>query len=77
MLKIRLFYKPMEEALSKIHLELNRDYMKKVLPALANEVSKAIIAKYDAETLLKNRESVSIEIKQLLITRAAVFNLIL
>lgn len=37
--------------------------MKKVLPSLANEVSKAIIAKYDAETLLKNRESVAIEIK--------------
>ena len=49
--------------LSKIHLELNRDYMKKVLPALANDVSKSIIAKYDAETLLKNRESVSNEIK--------------
>jgi prohibitin 1 len=51
--------------------------MKKVLPALANEVSKSIIAKYDAETLLKNRESVSNEIKELLITRAGVFNLIL
>ncbi len=51
--------------------------MKKVLPALANEVSKTVIAKYDAETLLKNREAVSTEIKQLLITRAGVFNLIL
>ncbi len=77
MLKIRLFYKPIEEFLPKIHLELNRDYMKKVLPALANEVSKAIIAKYDAETLLKNRESVSIEIKTLLMQRAKVFNLVL
>ena len=77
MLKIRLFYKPIESALSQIHLQLNRDYMKKVLPALANEVSKAIIAKYDAETLLKNREAVSTEIKQMLITRAIVFNLIL
>jgi hypothetical protein len=37
--------------------------MKKVLPALANEVSKTVIAKYDAETLLKNREAVSTEIK--------------
>ncbi len=70
MLKIRLFYKPIEEFLPKIHLELNRDYMKKILPALANEVSKTIIAKYDAETMLKNRESVSNEIKNMLIARA-------
>lgn len=63
MLKIRLFYRPIEDQIPKIHLELNKDYMKKILPALANEVSKAIIAKYDAETLLKNREAVSTEIK--------------
>ena len=67
----------MEQSLAKIHLELNRDYMKKVLPALTNEISKAIIAKYDAEQLLKNRESVSIEIKNELINRAKVFNLVL
>ncbi len=41
--------------------------MKKVLPALTNEVSKAVIAKYDAESLLKNRENVSVEIKKELI----------
>ena len=51
--------------------------MKKILPALANEVSKAIIARYDAETLLKQREQVSIEIKNELINRAKVFNLLL
>lgn len=76
-LKIRLFYRPLEDAIPKIHLELNRDYMKKVLPSLANEVSKSIIAKYDAETLLKSREAVAIEIKHLLITRAKVFNIVL
>lgn len=51
--------------------------MKKVLPALTNEVSKAVIAKYDAESLLKNREHVSVEIKNELINRARVFNLVL
>lgn len=49
--------------------------MKKVLPALTNEVSKAVIAKYDAESLLKNRENVSVEIKKELINWAKVFNL--
>jgi len=49
LLKIRLFYKPVEKMLPKIHLDLNRDYMNKVLPALGNEVSKAVVARYDAE----------------------------
>ena len=53
----------MEKFLPKIHLDLNRDYMKKTLPALSNEVSKAVIARYDAEHLLKNREKVAKEIK--------------
>lgn len=76
-LKIRLFYRPIEEFLPKIHLELNRDYMKKTLPALGNEVSKVVIARYDAEHLLKNREKVANEIKEELMKRAKFFNLIL
>lgn len=59
--------------LPKIHLDLNRDYMNKTLPALGNEVVKAVIARYDAEHLLKNREKVASEIKEELITRAKVF----
>lgn len=39
----------MEKFIPKIHLDLNRDYMKKVLPGIGNEVSKAVIARYDAE----------------------------
>lgn len=59
--------------LPKIHLDLNRDYMNKTLPALGNEVVKAVIARYDAEHLLKNREKVASEIKEELTTRAKVF----
>lgn len=56
--------------LPKIHLDLNKDYMNKILPALGNEVSKAVIARYDAEQLLKNREKISNEIKEELMARA-------
>ena len=59
--------------LPKIHLDLNRDYMNKTLPALGNEVVKAVIARYDAEHLLKNREKVANEIKEELTARAKVF----
>jgi prohibitin 1 len=67
----------MEKMLPKIHLDLNRDYMNKTLPALGNEVSKAVIARYDAEHLLKNREKVANEIREELTARAKVFHLIL
>ena len=67
----------MEKFLPKIHLDLNRDYMRKVLPGLGNEVSKAVIARYDAEHLLKNREKVANEMKEELIRRAKAFYIFL
>lgn len=61
--------------LPKIHLDLNRDYMNKTLPALGNEVAKAVIARYGAEHILKNREKISNEIKEELTSRAKVFHI--
>ena len=76
-LKLRLFYKPVEKMLPKIHLDLNRDYMNKVLPGIGNEVAKAVVARYDAESLLRNRERVANEIKEELVARAKNFYIIL
>ena len=67
----------MEKFLPKLHLELNWDYVRKVLPGLGNEVSKAVIARYDAEHLLKNREKIANEIKEELTRRAKSFYIIL
>lgn len=67
----------MEKFLPKLHLELNRDYVRKVLPGLGNEISKAVIARYDAEHLLKNREKIANEIKEELTRRAKSFYIIL
>ena len=75
--KLKIFYRPREEAIPEIHLQLNRDYMNKILPAIGNEISKAILAKYTAEETLKNREQVSIEIKTSLIERAKNYNIVL
>jgi prohibitin 1 len=77
MLKIRFFFRPIEKFIPKIHLDLNKDYMNKILPAIGNEVAKAVIARYDAEHLLKNREKISKEIKDELVSRAKVFMIIL
>ena len=76
-LKIRFFFRPIEKFLPKLHLDFNKDYMNKILPAIGNEVAKAVIARYDAEHLLKNREKVSKEIKDELVSRAKVFLIVL
>lgn len=75
--KLKIFYRPIEKAIPDIHLTLNRDYMNKILPAIGNEVSKAILAKYTAEETLKNREKVSLEVKEALIKRAKTHNIVL
>lgn len=75
--KIRIFYRPLENFLPKIHLDYNKDYMNRILPSIGNEVLKAIIAQYDAEHLLKNREKVSKEIRDVLTVRAQNFDIVL
>ena len=57
----------MEKFIPKIHLDLNKDYANKILPAIGNEVLKTVIAQFDAELLLKNREKISKEIKDVLV----------
>ena len=51
--------------------------MNKILPAIGNEVSKAILAKYTAKETLRNREQVSHEIREALMLRATNYNIIL
>ena len=61
------FKRPAEQFLPKIHIDLNRDYMNRILPAIGNEVLKSVVAQYDAEQLLKNREKIAKEIKDSLV----------
>lgn len=76
-IKIRIFYRPEESFLPKIHLDYNKDYVNRIIPAIGNEVLKAVFAQYDAEHLLKNREKVSKEIRDALTVRARNFHIIL
>lgn len=76
-IKIKIFYKPDEKYLKTIHLDLNKDYAGKVLPSIGNEVLKAVIARYDADELLKQREKISGEIKEGLTNRANEYHIVL
>lgn len=75
-LRIRILYKPLEKYLPKIHLDYTKDYANKLLPSIGNEVLKQVIANYDVDQLLKQRELVSNEIKAKMVARAKDYHII-
>lgn len=75
--KARIFYRPQEKHLPKIHLDFNKDYVTRILPAIGNEVLKAVVAQYDAEHLLRSREKVAKEIRDGLTARAKNYHIVL
>ena len=76
-LDLRILYRPDIEYLNTLYLNLGRDYDERILPSIANEVLKSIIAQYNAEQLLTHREQVSKEIREKLTQRASEFHIIL
>ncbi|OMJ93378.1 hypothetical protein SteCoe_3617 [Stentor coeruleus] len=76
-LDLRILYHPEVEYLNTLYLNLGRDYDDRILPSIANEVLKSVIAQYNAEQLLTHREHVSREIRERLTQRASEFHIIL
>lgn len=74
---LRILYRPDPERLRKIFLELGLNYQERVLPSITNEVLKSVIARYNADQLLTQREKVSAEIMRELTLRAKEFNIII
>lgn len=74
-LTLRVLSKPDKERLPMIYSRLGQDWDERVLPSIANEVLKAIVAQYNAEQLLTQRESVSRQIRETLTARAKQFNI--
>ena len=72
----RVLYKPDATKLANICRRLGVNYAEKIMSPLVKEVSKAIIAQYDAQQLLSQREQVSKDIKLALAKRLGSFHVL-
>lgn len=56
---------------------LYADFDVRVMPSIVNEVTKAVVAQYNASELLTKRDLVSTQIRQMLVKRSADFCILL
>lgn len=74
-LSLRLLYRPNEARLPVLHQTLGPEFAERVLPSIGNEVLKAVVARYDAESLLTQRDRVSQDIREQITHRAKNFDI--
>ena len=74
-ISLRILYRPVEQKLPEILNNLGIDYDERVIPSIGNEVLKSIVAQYNADQLLTQREKVSLEIRDILSKRATEFDI--
>jgi prohibitin 2 len=76
-ISLRVLFKPDSSRLPNIYRSLGYNYDERVLPSIVNEVTKAIVARYNASELLTKREEVSKMISVNLKQRAGDFDILL
>lgn len=73
---LRLLHRPEESRLTTIYDKLGTNYDEVVLPGIGKEVLKAIVAQFNAEELITQRELVSERCREALTKRAKEFNIL-
>lgn len=76
-ISLRVLFKPDTHRLHFIYRRLGQDYEERVLPSIVNEVTKAVVAQFNASELLTRRDLVSKQIRDSLVKRAADFSILL
>lgn len=73
---LRVLYRPNDKRLQSIYRNLGLNYDERIMPSVINEVLKSVVAKYDANQLLANRDIVSRTIWTKLEARLLDFNVL-
>jgi len=76
-ISVRILERPDVRFLTKLYLDLRQSYADRVLPNITQETIKAVVSRYNPDQLITQREKVSLEIKQGLVSKAKEFNVIL
>jgi prohibitin 1 len=76
-INVRVLFRPNQERLYSIFTQYGLAYDEAIIPSIGNEVIKAVIAQFNAEELVTQRDSVSRLIRAGLVERASSFGLIL
>jgi prohibitin 1 len=76
-ISVRILYRPNIDHLYNLYLLQQKAYAERTLPSITHEIVKSVVARYNADQLLTQREKISLEVKQGLINKANEFDLIL
>jgi len=74
---VRVLYRPDFEHLKMIFTQYGLGYADAILPGIGTEVTKAVIAQFNAEELVTQRDNVSRQVRRELVERARHFGIVL